>query len=510
MNGLNRLPMSSISVSLAQLLGIYSPNTNILLIGHTLSADPVTPIPGYNGPAIQPYTPTQIPNYGNLQDTMNWLKLNGFVFNYGVSFSVELPVPDTVVVVSGVTTLTWDTRPAEFDRVQSSYAGTVEQATSNAQGTFSGFGPTGYSILVSGTTGAFTTTSGQTITLTLNVPNNSAIDAKTSDEIACMVYSGLSASAGASATSNAAPYTPNLYIAYMPSTELVFGDGTLFQHVLSDSTYYIDLVSPYEILTLSDKTKFASLFTTILALNAPEQIQFQKYGTFGSWGVLSVSTNNQSALVMNDSQYSIGYDFPYDNTVEPVYQYPGQIAAAATVYNMTNPAPFLPQGNVVVNGITPPSVKDGLSYSQASTALGLGYTPIYINTDGDPAFVRTITGLTKYPNTTVPATQYFDIQDWQVIFYNKGAKAEKILKHFQNQKYTPDFRKRLRSEMVETDLGFQNASMLSDVETFISQYSVSQDNTGKVKVVTPIKVTPGVYSIDVTLLLQNQFSADAF
>lgn len=511
MNGVNRLPMNSIAISLAQLLSTYLPSTTILLIGHTLSDNPVTPLPGYNGPAILPYTPTPIPNEGDLDTTMSWLKMNGFVFNYGISFPVTLSAPTSVSVSGTTTTLTWATRPQAFDQIQATYSGTVSQETTNATGTFAGFGPTGYSIVVTNTSGGvFDTTSANDITVTLNNPNSSAIDARTSDEIACMVYSALSASVGNAATSNSAPYSPNIYIAYMPASETVFGDGTLFQNVLSQSTYFINLVSPYEILLQTDFTKYSAFFTTVQALNAPTQVEFQKYGTFGSWAVQSVTPNNQTALLMNNSQYSVGYDFPYDNTVEPVYQYPGQVAAAAVVYNMTNPAPFIPQGKVVINGITPPSVNNGLSYSQAATALNLGYTPIYINNNGQPAFVRTITGLTTYPNTTAPATQYFDIQDWQKIFYNKGVKGARLDSEFQNQLYTPDYAKRLRSAMIEIDLGFEKASMLNNVPTWISQYTVSQDSSGKVQVVTPVEVTPGAYSVNITMALQNQFPVNTF
>lgn len=511
-NGASRLPMTSIAVSLSQLLSNYSPNDTVLLIGHTLSSSAVTPVPGYEGAAIPQYTPTQLPNFGDVDTTMQWLEDNGFVFNFGISTTIDLPVPDSVSLSSGVATLTWTTRPTGFDQLTASGTGTVTQTGSAATGTYAGFGTSGYSILVSGITGTFDDTAGHTIEVVLNTPSASTIDGRTSDEIVCMIYAMLSAAAGAAATSGATQGMPNIYFAYMPSTETAFGDGDLFEAVLGGSVYYSALVMPYEITSTIDiTTTYAAFFTTVLALNDPSQVNYQKYGTIGYWSTISVVADDIPNLVMNDSQYSAGMYFPYDNDVEAVYQYPGQVAAAAVAYIITNPAPFLPLGKVEINGLVPPVVNAGLTYQLCESVLDKGYTPIFINQDGMPAFARTITGLTTYPNTSAPATQYYDIQNWQVIFFNKGVKGAILQSpQFTNKNFTQRYRKDLRLAMIDVDKGFERATMVSNVNQYLSQYTVTQNNVGTVLVANPLQVTAGVQSIAVTINLQNQFNANTF
>lgn len=503
----NRLPQNQIQVSLAQLLGTAAPNYTILLIGHLLTANAPVPVPGYDGPALEFYKPYQLPSFPSVDATMQWLKDNGLAVNFGITQSIDLGVPDTVTInVDSSVTLTWTVRPTGFDNLRKNAVGTVDQATSLATGTYAGYGATGYSILVADVTGVFDTT--HAVTVTTTQASSSVINAVTSDEVACMIFNALQASSGA-AVNNAA--TPNIYFAMLKSTDTGFGPALsgVWSYVLSRPTWYTSILIPYEILTTDDITiNYVDFFTAILTLNAPTNVNQQKYGTIGYWAVSSVDKDSISDLVMKDSQYFGGIYFPYDNTSNIVTQLPGQIVSSAITYVATNPPPYNTLDRVEINGLIPPdSVDEGISYDLGEDVLAKGYTPIFIDENKLPAFVRTITGLLTYPNTTDPANQYYDIQNWQVIIYNRETKGVILASdEFINQKFTAIFSKNLRNKMIQVDKIFERASMIANVSVFQSQYTVTQDaNTGVVTVTNPLEVTAGVQNIIVDIALQNQF-----
>ena len=504
----SRLPQTRIALILSQLLSGYSEQYKILLIGHINGTVAPVPQPGYVGPSINLNEPFRLPAIQDPQLMVSYLQSLGLNGTFGVSQEISLGTPTSVSEpVNGSVTLTWATRPANFGQLTVAGNGTVAQATSLATGTYGGIATSGtYSVIVTDVTGTFNTTNAVTVTITQ--PGASVIDATLSDEIVCMVYNSLVESLSANTQSANVP-TPTIYIACLASDEAGFGpsDADVFDFVFGQTVYYNTIVMPYTILSTEDvDVNYVRFFQAIAELNLPSACQQQFYGTMGVWGVTAVDKNSQADLVTSNTPYVSPAWYPYSNT-NIVAQLPAQIAAAAATVMYTNPPPFNALNEVVLNSLVPPdNVNEGAKASNCEVALDQGYTPIAINQTNQAAFVRTITSMITYPNTSLPATQYFDIQPWQVLFLFRGA-AYLYLTSFINQKLTNSLCRTMQLGLIDLANTFQTENMIENVSQYLTQFSVtiSPVDGSQAIVAIPLEVIPGLQSINASIYLQNTF-----
>ncbi len=503
----SRLPQTRIALILSQLLSGYSEQYKILLIGHINGDVPPVPLPGYTGPSINLREPFRLPAIQDPQLMITYLRSLGLNGVFGVTEQIDLPAPTSATVnLDSSVTLTWATRPSNFGNLPVAGTGTVAQATSDATGTYAGLGTTTYSITITGVTGVFDDT--HAVTVTLSQPGASVIDATLSDEIVCMVYNSLVESLYANTASAAVP-TPTIYIACLPSTDTGFGpsDADVFDYVFSQTTYYNTIAMCYTILTTDDiDVTYARFFQAIAELNLPSACAQGFYGTEGVWGVTAIDKNSQADLVTSNTPYLTPAWYPYsDNNI--VTQLTGQVAAAAATVIFTNPPPFNALNEQILNSLVPPdNINEGVKASNCEVALVQGYTPIAINVNNQAEFVRTITSMITYPNTDLPATQYFDVQPWQVLFLFRGA-AYLYLSGFINQKLTNSLCRTMQLGLIALANTFQQENMVENVSQYLTQFSVTISPTDGTQAIVsiPLEVIPGLQSIDASVYLQNTF-----
>lgn len=86
---------------------------------------------GFSQPNL--YVPIQLPAFQNGTDATNYLLNYGLQTTMGISFSLELPIPDTVTIVNSQTVVTWASIPNGFNQLtQFALQGILSQLAINA------------------------------------------------------------------------------------------------------------------------------------------------------------------------------------------------------------------------------------------------------------------------------------------------------------------------------------------------------------------------------------------
>lgn len=188
-----------------------------------------------------------------------------------------------------------------------------------------------------------------------------------------------------------------------------------------------------------------------------------------------------------------------------------QMAAATCAICAANGLPFMPLTDVVVGGLaTQASMADwttpGDSGSE-SLALNAGLIPLMSNTNGTVSLSRTVTSSVRVTGT--PDADYFDLQDWQVLYYLRLQSYNlSQQQQYKINKASDAVAKALMSDILGVCKEMQDdLNMLQFVEQLASQfvYQRSAVNRAAFIYTIPVNVIPGFYNKGIQINGTNQF-----
>lgn len=298
---------------------------------------------------------------------------------------------------------------------------------------------------------------------------------------------------------------PQLKCVALASTDADFGaaDAALTAAKLVKAEF---VVSPYEGTTANASTLTKKLSDAAATMSGAQRVENNQFGTFGV--VFNKSTSDPSTLPKPDTQYLIGYYLRDGGT--PAYSV-GESAAACAAVQAANTFPFNPLDDVVIGDVAAPAaLSDYLSIGaglESETALNQGWTPLKVKPNGDVAFVRTVTTRVTIDGTVV-ATSYYDVQDFQVLYYwRKTLFTRWSQPDLKQAKASIDTAKLLKSEMLRLAHVFQDSNAFQAVDQLASQFKVQRSTSDRHRfdALTPVNVVPGLHVIATQVQAGVQF-----
>jgi phage tail sheath gpL-like len=182
----------------------------------------------------------------------------------------------------------------------------------------------------------------------------------------------------------------------------------------------------------------------------------------------------------------------------------GEIAAAYAATLAGNITPFVPVNNYVLGGVTAPALADRISTGaglESETALGKGWTPLKTKPNEEVIVVRSVTSRIT-TDGTVAASAYFDVQDFQVLYYwRKTIFARLNQPDLKNVKASDDTAKIIKSELIRLAGVFEDNSMFQRVTELSKLFTVvrSTSDRHRFDVSTPVNVIPGLHVVATTV-----------
>ncbi|RYZ86065.1 MAG: hypothetical protein EOP06_15185 [Proteobacteria bacterium] len=266
---------------------------------------------------------------------------------------------------------------------------------------------------------------------------------------------------------------------------------------------------PYVALGFSANTTgvMAAIKAHITAINANDR---GDNGQFGSFAFVATDSDTSVATPLGLAAATEGIVMPWLRDLQAqkankVHQVSAAIAAISAALGV----PFNPANGVTVGGLVPPTVAaDYLTPGDAgSVALGLsaGLTPLVVS-NGSVKISRTIT--TKVTVTGIQDAAYYDMQDWQVLYYlRKQAYAVAQQPRYRQAKASIEKLQALKSELIKVAKTMEDLEMLQHVDLLTDQFTVarSQTNRHAAIYVVPVNVIPGFHNKGIDLIGGTQF-----
>ena len=298
----------------------------------------------------------------------------------------------------------------------------------------------------------------------------------------------------------------------LKSTDTDFGNGTNAAFAALNQSLEVEfLVSCYDGMS---NTLTRALIAQAALMSGPQRVSNQQFGTMAV--AFNRSTLSPGSLTKYDSQYFVGVWMP-DSTTSganaPAYTV-GQSAAAAACAMAGNLAPFNPLDGVVINALNPPylssdyvSVGYGL---ESETALLAGWTPLQVTQDDTVAFVRTITARLTLNGEGSTVTSYYDVQDFQVLYYWRKTLYTRFSQpDFSQIKASVNTAQNLLAEMIRLAKVFEDQTMFEAVDQLAKQFVVQRDSVDRSRfdVLTPVNVVPGLHIIATNVVATTEYDS---
>jgi len=264
------------------------------------------------------------------------------------------------------------------------------------------------------------------------------------------------------------------------------------------------IVSPYDgqSTTNRDKLKVAAQ-----VMSGPNRVHNNQFGTMGVLANQNVS--DPSTLFKFDTQFLAGIWFPDASPTVSL----GEVAAAAAAKIASNVAPFNPLDDVSISQLPAPALDtDWITVGfglESEVCLNQGWTPLKVKPNGEVAFVRTVTGRISADGTGTPVvTAYYDIQDFQVLYYWRKTLYTRFSQpDFKQRKASAEAAREIKSEAIRLASLFEDQQMFQAVAQLGKQFQVvrSSSDRHRFDVKTPVNVIPGLHVIATNIEATTQY-----
>lgn len=261
---------------------------------------------------------------------------------------------------------------------------------------------------------------------------------------------------------------------------------------------------------VTDNTAMTALRNHLRAISGGDR---GRNGQFGSFGFMGTDAALATAAPAGESAGDKTIVIPWlrDTEVAKANKIHAVTAAYAAIC-AANGLPFLPLNDIVIGGLVIP-VKSSDWHSEGDTgsaALGLdsGLTPLMVSAKGEIQISRSITS--RRVDAAIPDKAYFDIQDWQVLYY-----LWKLIYYtsrelrYKNAKATDSKIQSLLSEIINhcKTLEASPFEMLQRVDQLMSQFSWRRSalSRGAAIYEVPANVVPGFHNKGVNLIGTDKF-----
>jgi hypothetical protein len=405
------------------------------------------------------------------------------------STPISLPSPSVVTVANGITTLTWNDQGTaianqnllnSFGLLPDSQLGNTivsQNGSSAASGTFVAKYLTNLTLASSPSLGSGKL--GSTVTLapfSVSIILNNATGAFVTTE------------------------TLNIKL-----------DATQDVFTLNKSVYKPYIVGWHE--DNSTNSSLNNVFTTavgVSGLNSNSSIAQNQGGrTFGFLANISVSKYLISSLptAYHDTNAMVWAWYPYQAMITDVPLTACHVAACMCALASLNGKPFDPLNKIYfpslpVSSDTTQFISVG-TQGDSESALQLGFSPLYINTNGQASTVRVVTGELTIPGSGSQIdNEFFPITTWQII----SAFGQDLINYysspqFTNTRKTMDVGQSILAGAIAMARTYEKAGMLENVENSKTYFILTNDSTDPSKWVLqiPVQIVPEFNSLDIDL-----------
>lgn len=310
-----------------------------------------------------------------------------------------------------------------------------------------------------------------------------------------MVLAAISANAGASSV-------PQLKAIPLANGATDLPDATL-EAVKRVKAEFV--VSPFD---GSDTDLTGDLETLCQEMSGAERVENNQYGTIGV--VFNRSVSDPSLLPAYDTQFLAPCWLP--DSGSPTYSV-AESAAACAAKMAQQGVPFNPLDNVVIEGLEAPEDEgEWITVGPAlesESALDQGWTPLRVKSNGDVSFVRTVTARTTVDGT-VEATAYYDVQDFQVLYYFRKTVFSRLNQSDLKQvKASQETAKLIKSEIIRLAQLFEDQGMFQAVSQLAPQFVVERSSSDRHRfdVAVPVNVVPGLHVVATNIKAGVQFDS---
>ena len=261
------------------------------------------------------------------------------------------------------------------------------------------------------------------------------------------------------------------------------------------------LVSPYDAAvdpSPANNQLTNQLLTQAQAMSGPNRVQNGQFGTIAVGA--NTSTVSPSNLPKYNTQFFQGV-WLRDTSGSYGYSFL-QLAAAEAAILGGNLVPFNPVDNSIIGEVPAPkkqsdwiTVGAGL---ESEAALNCGWTPLRVFPTGDVGIVRSVTSRLYQSDGVTQLTAYYDVQDFQVLYYFRKAVAARFNQpDFTNQKASAGEATLARSEVIRLASTFEDQEMFQAVEQLSPQIQVQRNSQDRSRfdVFVPVNVVPGLHII---------------
>jgi phage tail sheath gpL-like len=263
---------------------------------------------------------------------------------------------------------------------------------------------------------------------------------------------------------------------------------------------------------VSSATQRNALLAHLGLISGQDRGRNAQFGSFGFMGEVAISGTATAAGTAAASPYLVA-PWLRDSAGTPANGV-HQIAAAVAAVSAANGVPFNPLDDVTVGGLLPPaSSADWHTAGDAGTertGLDAGLCPLMVSPGGLVQISRTVTTVQTVAGT--PDSDYFDMQDWQGLYYvRKNAYAIAQKPRYRRAKRSVKKVKSLRSEIITDVLKPCEAlEICQGVDQLAKDLAISlpADNRSAAVLTIPIDIIAGFHNKGIDL--QGTNAADSF